>query len=55
MAAMDDNPYKPLQARCNPARAIGKFLPLLLPVLLVLTAYVLFGMLWDTPAPVVGR
>jgi hypothetical protein len=51
---MDENPYRAPQARCNPARAIGKFLPLILPVLLALTAYVLFGMFWDTPSPVLG-
>jgi len=55
MIWMNENPYQAPQSRCNPVRAIGKLLPLLLPVLLALTTYVLYGMFWETPLPVVGR
>ena len=52
---MDENPYKAPQARCLPLRTIGKLLPLLLPVFFALLAYALFGMVWQTPPPVIAR
>jgi hypothetical protein len=51
---MDENPYRPPQTKpadAPPVQSTVSLLPLLVPVLLVLVAYAVFGM-FLTPSPV---